>query len=64
MRLGVTKIKGLVRNAARASSGLFRVAVEGLRGRGEPPPIKSVGAEGAAAVDRYWGEHTVNSVSL
>ena len=62
MRLGVTRIKGLVRSAARASAGLFWLAVEGLRGRGEPPPIKSVGDGRATAVDRYWGEHTVNSV--
>lgn len=56
------RIRSMMRRAAEAPANLFWGAVERIGGRGEPPPIQSVDAESRTQVDRYWSEHTVNSV--
>lgn len=54
-------IQRVINGAVAASTNLFWGAVESLRGRGQPPSIKSVDAESLTQVDRYWSRHTVNS---
>jgi ubiquinone/menaquinone biosynthesis C-methylase UbiE len=54
-------IKRLIHSAAKVPVHLFWVTVESLGGRGAQPDIKTVHAESLTEVDRYWGEHTVNS---